>query len=253
MTEPAVRPGCEPFSFQGGSIGVLMVHGFTGSPASMRPIGQGLAAEGLSVEGVRLPGHGTDVEDLRSRRWTEWVDAATAGFDALRERCRTIVTFGQSMGASVVLSLAASRPQEVDGIALTNPYVFDRRLLAVPMGSRFLKDVKGVANDIAKPGVDEHGDTVMPVPAIAQMSAMMKHVRAALPQIRQPIMVFRSGTDHVVPRSNAEKVLARVGSERREMVLCPNSYHVVTLDHDAPLVQERVLAFARELDGGKAG
>ena len=253
MTEPAVRPGCEPFSFQGGSIGVLMVHGFTGSPASMRPIGQGLAAEGLSVEGVRLPGHGTDVEDLRSRRWTEWVDAATAGFDALRERCRTIVTFGQSMGASVVLSLAASRPHEVDGIALTNPYVFDRRLLAVPIGSRFLKDVKGVANDIAKPGVDEHGDTVMPVPAIAQMSSMMKHVRAALPQIRQPIMVFRSGTDHVVPRSNAEKVLARVGSERREMVLCPNSYHVVTLDHDAPLVQERVLAFARELDGGKAG
>jgi carboxylesterase len=253
VTQPPVRPGCDPFSFPGGSIGVLMVHGFTGSPASMRPIGEGLAEQGLSVEGVRLPGHGTDVEDLRSRRWTEWVDAATAGFDALRERCRTIVTFGQSMGASVVLSLAASRPQEVDGIALTNPYVFDRRLLAVPIGSRFLKVVKGVANDIAKPGVDEHGDTVMPVPAIAQMSAMMKHVRAALPQIRQPIMVFRSGTDHVVPRSNAEKVLARVGSERREMVLCPNSYHVVTLDHDAPLVQERVLAFARELDGGKAG
>jgi carboxylesterase len=253
VTQPSVRPGCEPFSFPGGSIGVLMVHGFTGSPASMRPIGEGLAAEGLSVEGVRLPGHGTDVEDLRSRRWTEWVDAAATGLDALRERGRTVVAFGQSMGASVVLSLVASRPHEVDGIALTNPYVFDRRLLAVPIGSRFLKNVKGISNDIAKPGVDEQGDTVMPVPAIAQMSAMMKHVRAALPEIRQPIVVFRSGTDHVVPRSNAEKVLARIGSERRELVLCPNSFHVVTLDHDAPLVQERVLAFARELDGAKAG
>ncbi len=253
MIEPQVRPGCEPFSFAGGPIGVLMVHGFTGSPASMRPIGTSLAAEGLSVEGVRLPGHGTGVEDLRSRRWTEWVDAAAAGLDALREGCRTVVAFGQSMGASVVLSLTASRPHEVDGIALTNPYVFDRRLLVVPIGSRFLKNVRGIANDIAKPGVDEGGDTMMPVPAIAQMSAMTKHVRAALPEIRQPIVVFRSETDHVAPRSNAEKVLARIGSRRRELVVCPNSFHVVTLDYDAPLVQERVLAFARELDGAKAG
>jgi carboxylesterase len=99
--------------------------------------------------------------------------------------------------------------------------------------------------------VDEHGDTVMPVPAIAQMAAMMRHVRSALPEIHQPIVVFRSDTDHVVPRSNAEKVLERIGSERRELVLCPNSYHVITLDHDAPLVQERVLAFARELDAAK--
>ena len=249
MTEPQIRPGCEPFSFDGGPIGILMVHGFTGSPASMRPIGEGLTAAGLSVEGVRLPGHGTDVEDLRSRRWTEWVDAAAAGLDALRDRCRTIVTFGQSMGASVVLSLVASRPHEVAGIALTNPYVFDRRLLAVPIGSRFLKDVKGVANDIAKPDQDERGDTVMPVPALVQMAAMMRHVRAALPEIRTPIVVFRSRTDHVIPRSNAEKVLERIGSRRRELVLCPNSYHVVTLDFDAPLVQERVLRFAHELDG----
>ncbi len=251
MTEPRVRPGCEPFSLQGGPIGVLMVHGFTGSPASMRPIGEWLAAEGISVEGVRLPGHGTDVEDLRTRRWTEWVDEAANGLEALRERCRTIVTLGQSMGASVVLSLVASRPHEVEGIALTNPYVFDRRLLAVPVGGRFLRTIKGVSNDIAKPGQDEHGDRVMPVPAIAEMAAMMKRVRVSLPEIRQPIVVFRSATDHVVPRRNAEKVLERIGSEHQELIVCPNSYHVVTLDHDAPLVRERVLAFARELDGAK--
>ncbi|MGA9161774.1 MAG: alpha/beta fold hydrolase [Actinomycetota bacterium] len=187
MTEPPVRPGCEPFSLSGGQIGVLMVHGFTGSPASMRPIGGWLASEGLSVEGVRLPGHGTDEDDLRTRRWTEWVDAAASGLDALRARCRTIVAFGQSMGASVVLSLVASRPHEVDGIALTNPYVFDRRLLALPIGGRLLRTVKGVANDIAKPGQDERGDTVTPVPAIAEMAAMMRLVRASLPEIRQPI------------------------------------------------------------------
>ena len=72
-------------------------------------------------------------------------------------------------------------------------------------------------------------------------------------RIRRGVVVFRSGTDHVVPRSNAEKVLRRIGSTRLELVACPNSYHVVTLDHDAPLVRERVLAFVRGLDGAKAG
>lgn len=253
MSKLQIRPGCDPFSLGGGSVGVLMVHGLTGSPTSMRPIGEWLAAQGLSVEGVRLPGHGTDIEDLRTRHWTEWVDEAARGLASLRERCRTVVTLGQSGGASVVLTVVASRPHDVDGIALTNPYVFDARLLAVPVGRRVLRDWKGVANDIAKPGQDEHGYRRTPVAAIAELSELMRFVRAALPEIRQPVVVFRSGTDHVIPRSNALKVLERIGSERKQLVPCPNSYHVVTLDHDAPLVQERVLAFANELDAERAG
>lgn len=248
MSAPHIQPGCEPFSFDGGPVGVLMVHGFTGSPASMRPVGKWLASQGLSVEGVRLPGHGTNIEDLRTRRWTGWVDEAARGLDVLRERCRTVVTFAQSMGGCVALALAAARPHDLDGLALANPYVFDARLLALPLVRRSLKNAKGVVNDIAKAGQDEIGYARMPVPAVVEMSAMMKMVRAALPQIRQPIVVFRSATDHVIPAPNAQKVLDRIGSERKELVDCPNSYHVVTLDHDAPLVRERVLAFARELD-----
>ncbi len=248
MNDRQIRPGCEPFSFERGSVGVLMVHGFTGSPASMRPIGEWLASQDLSVEGVRLPGHGTDIDDLRARRWTEWVDEAARGLDALRERCRKIVTFAQSMGGCVALALAAERPHHLNGLALANPYVFDVRLLSLPLGGRFLKNAKGVVNDIAMPGQDELGYPRMPVPAVVEMSAMMKMVRAALPQIRLPVVVFRSGTDHVIPASNARKVLDRIGSEHKELVDCPNSYHVVSLDHDAPLVRERVLAFAHALD-----
>jgi carboxylesterase len=248
---PEVRPGAEPFSFPGGPVGVLMIHGFTGSPASMRPIGEWLAGNGLSVEGVRLPGHGTDVEDLRTRRWTEWVDEAARGLETLTARCRTVVAFGQSMGASVALALAASRPADVDGLALANPYVSDARHAVIPLGRLVLRDVRGVANDIALPGVDENADERMPVAAVAEMAAMLRVVRSALPTIRQPVVVFRSGVDHVIRRSNARKLLDRIGSQRTELVACPRSFHVVTLDHDAPLVRERVLAFARELDGAK--
>ena len=245
---PTIRPGAEPFSLGDGAIGILMIHGFTGSPASMRPVGQWLAEQGLRVEGVRLPGHGTDVEDLRTRRWTEWVTEAARGLDALRERCRTVVVFAQSMGASVALHLAASQPGDVDGLTLANPYVFDARHLVIPVGRLFLRQVKGVANDIAEPGQEENADPVMPVAAIAQMAEMMRHVRRELSSIRQPVVIFASGADHVIPPANPRKVLERIGSDRKELVACPNSFHVVTLDRDAPLVRERILAFAQALD-----
>src|SRR5687767_1124192 len=100
MSSFPVRSGAEAFSLGEGLVGVLMVHGFTGSPVSMRPIGAELAARGLAVEGVRLSGHGTNIDDLRIRRWIEWVDEAGLGLDALRARCRTVVAFGQSMGGA---------------------------------------------------------------------------------------------------------------------------------------------------------
>lgn len=247
----AVRPGAEAFSLGDGPVGVLLVHGFTGSPASTRPLGEWLAAHGISVEGVRLPGHGTTLEDLRRRRASEWIGEASRGLDAIASRCRTVVAFGLSMGASVVLALAAARPAEIDGIALANPYVFDRRHLMIPFGRWFLRDVPGRPSDIAKPGVDELAYHRRPVPAIVEMAAMMRRVRSALPSIRQPVVVFASATDHVISTSNPRKILARIGSPRTEVVTCARSFHVVTLDHDAPLVRQRVFSFARELDGAK--
>jgi carboxylesterase len=246
-----VRPGAEAFSLGDGPVGVLLVHGFTGSPASTRPLGEWLASHGVAVEGVRLPGHGTDVGDLRRRRAVEWIDEASRGLDAIGSRCRSVVAFGLSMGASVVLAPAAARPSDIDGIALANPYVFDRRHALIPIGRRILRDVPGRPNDIAKPQMDEMAYDRMPVPAIVEMAAMMRRVRSVLPSIRQPIVVFASATDHVISRSNPRKILARIGSERTEVVPCRRSRHVVTLDHDAPLVRERVLSFALELDEAK--
>ena len=247
MTEPNVLPGAEPFSLGTGDAGVLMVHGFTGSPVSMKPLGVGLAAHGLRVEGIRLPGHGTTIADLRERHWSEWVDEAARGVDALRSSCSTVVVFAQSMGAAVALHLAATQPDAIDGLALANPYVFDARLLVTPVGRLVLREVKGVADDISIDGVTELAYPRMPVPAVAEMAAMLKVVRGELGRVSQPLLVFRSGTDHVIPSSNARKVLDGVGSSRKELVECPNSFHVVTLDRDAPLVLERTLAFVREL------
>ena len=252
MSEPAVVPGREAFALGEGPVGVLMVHGFSGSPASMRPMGEWFAEQGLAVEAIRLPGHGTDVEDLRGRVYTEWIDEAAGALARMREGHRTVIVFGQSMGGALAIQVAATHPGDLDGLVLCSPYVFDVRLMALPVGRLFMKQVKGIGNDIAKPGQDEGAYDVLPVEGISTMFRLLQLARVALPKVRAPALVFEAGTDHAIPRSNPRKVFEALGSERKELIHCPRSYHVITLDHDAPMVRERVLAFARELDETRA-
>jgi carboxylesterase len=224
-----------------------MVHGFSGSPASMRPIGMWLAERGLAVLAPRLAGHGTTEEDLAGRRWTEWVEEADAALTGLSSRCDRVVVFGQSMGGAIALLLAADRPNDVAGLALTNPYVRDRKLALVPLVKHVVRSVKGVAGDIRKPGPGEGGYERIPLAAVATMRRLLTTADRRLSMVTAPLIVFRSGQDHVIPKGNPERVLARVGSARKELVLCPNSYHVISLDNDAEMVAGRVLAFARSL------
>lgn len=135
----AVLPGAEAFEADGGPLGVLLLHGFGGSPASLRPVAEWFAGRGLSVRLPRLPGHGTSFEDFASVRWPAWVDEAGSGLSALLHRCDRVAVLGHSMGASLALHLAATRPSDVAALALANPYLRDRRLLLVPVGRWVLR------------------------------------------------------------------------------------------------------------------
>lgn len=231
--------GAEPFAADGGPAGILLIHGFTGSPASLRPFAERYAGLGLSVRLPRLPGHGTTPEDLARRRWPEWVGEVERAFAELRARCDRVVALGQSFGAALAVHLAAERP--VDGLALLSPYLYDARLLALPLGRLILRRVRGVGDDIARSGVTELAYPEIPVAALAQVAAFLRIARRDLPRVRAPALVFRPGADHVVPRSNPERVFRALGSPRKELVECPRSYHVISLDHDAEAVRERVL------------
>lgn len=247
MSGPPILPGAEPFRLGAGPTGVLMIHGFTGSPSSMRPLGEWLAAQGLSALGVRLPGHGTSPADLAASRWTDWVDEADARLTEAVAGHERVVVFAQSMGAAVAVVLAARRPNDVAGLALSNPYVHDRRMMLVPVGRLFIPSVKGVGSDIKKPGAHEVAYDRIPSRALSSLRELLKAADRELPRVTAPLIVFRSGEDHVIPRGNARRLLDRVGSMRRDLVPCPNSYHVISLDHDAAMVGERVLAFSRTL------
>ena len=121
-THPLSLPA-PPDRTGGRAIGVLLVHGFTGSPASMKPWARYLAEQGYAVEVPLLPGHGTTWQDLNQVAWTDWYDEAARAFDPLHEDCAAVVVGGLSMGGSVALRLAEERGDQVSGVILVNPFV----------------------------------------------------------------------------------------------------------------------------------
>jgi carboxylesterase len=226
-------------------VGALLLHGFTGNPTSMRPLGEWLSAEGLSVAAPRYPGHGTKWEELAGTKWEQWEAEAMSALDELAGRTEDLIACGLSMGGSMALHLAAKRPDVVRGVAVINPYIRNPQMALAPVGRLFARSRKGIGNDIKKPAQNEAPYDRVPYAGIIQLGRMCKAVQAELPQIQQPVLVFNSPEDHVVPKGNAEYVMDHVGSAEKELVTLPNSYHVATLDYDAETIQERVLEFAK--------
>ena len=243
-TQPLSLPAT-PERTGGRAIGVLLVHGFTGSPASMKPWARHLAEQGYAVEVPLLPGHGTTWQDLNKVAWTDWYTEAQRGFDALHTSCEAVVVCGLSMGGSVVLRLAEVRGDQVSGVILVNPFVSSTRmeLKALPVLKHVVPSLRGVVNDIKKPDQDEVGYTRLPLKGLAAVMDMWKAVVPDLGRVTQPLLYFRSSTDHVIDASSSPTVLGAVGSTDVEERILENSYHVATLDHDAPRIFEESAAF----------
>jgi len=250
-----LMPGAEPYRHHGGPVGVLVCHGFTGSPSSMRPWAEAAAAEGLSVSLPLLPGHGTQWRDLNVTRWPDWYATVEREFDELAKECEQVFVFGLSMGGALALHLAAQKGTTVSGLVLVNPLVRmpGQSHRALPLVRHLVPSLPGIANDVAKPDVDEGGYTRTPLHAAHSMAALTRLVQAELPQVTQPLLLFRSPQDHVVPPVSSRLLLSRISSTDVEERLCERSFHVATLDHDAELIFDGSLDFVRRLTPAAKG
>lgn len=251
----ALAPHAEPFhsdgtvDASGRRIGVLLSHGFTGSPASIVPWGQYLAAQGYAVSVPLLPGHGTTWEEMNGTTYEDWYGALEAEFEKLRASTDAVVVGGLSMGACLAISLAARHPADVAGLVLVNPAVAstNRQLLAVPLLKYVVKGMPAIGDDIKKPGVTEHAYPKTPLRALHSMVRAWKLVREDLPKVTAPIQLFRSAEDHVVDPSSARIILGTVSSRDVTETVLENSYHVATLDNDAPQIFEGSADFIRRI------
>ena len=242
----SVQPGAEPFSADGGTVGVLVCHGFSGSPRTVRPWAEYLAAAGLTVRAPRLPGHGTTWQDLGRTGWQDWYGAAMSAFAELSAACEQVFVTGLSMGACLAFRLAQTQGPKVSGLVVVNPSLApDTRLfLVAPVLKHVIPSLPGIAGDIKKPGGDEGGYKRIPVKAAATLPALWKLTARHLPEVTQPLLVYRSTVDHVVgPASMRVLTAALPAAEVRPL---PDSYHVATLDNDAPAIFEGTLAFIKK-------
>ncbi|MFB8243836.1 alpha/beta hydrolase [Streptomyces sp. NPDC055952] len=247
-----VLAGAEPFHHEGGEVAVLLCHGFTGSPQSLRPWAEHLAEHGLTVSLPLLPGHGTRWEDLRITGWQDWYAEVDRALRLLCERREKVFVAGLSMGGALALRLAAKYGDAVSGVMVVNPAnkVHGLAAHALPVVRHLVPATKGIASDIARPDSRELGYDRVPLHAAHSLRRFFRIVDGELPQVTQPVLLLHSPQDHVVPPADSARILSRISSTDVTEILLEQSYHVATLDHDADRIHEESLAFIGRLASG---
>jgi carboxylesterase len=238
-------PDDEPFAADGGAVGVVLSHGFTGTPASMRPWAEHLAAAGHTVRLPLLPGHATTWQDTNRTRWPDWYSAVERAYDEVAERCEVVFAAGLSMGGTLVTRLAELKGAQIAGLVLVNPAFGTQRRDArlAPYLAWAVRSRPSIGGDIKKPGVVEPAYDRTPVVAFASLVRLWQRTVADLGTLTAPVRMYRSVVDHVVDPLSAQLLKAGATATTVEEILLSDSYHVATLDNDAPQIFDGSLEF----------
>jgi carboxylesterase len=255
LTAP-VRPGAEPLSLDGqgelAGVGILVLHGFTGSPVSVRPLAELLSKRGFAVEVPRLPGHGTTPRDLLPFRYSDFRAESKAALERLRRRTTTQIVVGLSMGGTLALDLGTT--EALHGVVSINAQILDRGGVVVKLGPLIEKLVPlapasaaGLKKNDIKKGGDEDAYDMVAAAAGNSLVRALPEVRARLRSLTMPLLVVYSRDDHSVAPENSRALPSLVGSQHVTVLELLESYHVATLDNDLPLLGERIASFAESV------
>jgi carboxylesterase len=235
-----------PFFFDSGSTGCLLIHGFSGSPPEMRPMGEYLAAKGLTVLGVRLAGHGTSPKDMATTTWHDWVASAEKGLRELQRRCDRVFVAGLSMGGLITLHLAVHHSVAGIVVMAAPAYIADWRFRFLPLAQYFIRWVTpGIESDLTDPGAENRISSyqVLPIRCVVSLRELLRLVRRELPQVKVPALVMQGEEDHHVPADSARIIFEELGTTEKEIVWWPNSGHCITVDSERQAVWARAYEF----------
>lgn len=246
-----VLPGCDAKSHAtDSSVGVLVVHGFTGTPASVVGVYDAMADAGYHVEMPRLPGHGTTIDDLLTTSWADWAAEIDRSHHELARRADRIVVVGQSMGATLILAMALEQP-DLAGVVCINPATQARDTDTMEMIDDFIEDgiavVPGEGSDIADPDshdVSYDGTPLLPLQSLVRDG--INPITHRFGELTMPLRLFTSRQDHVVPPTDSTHLAATYGGPVDHTWL-ERSYHVATRDYEREFVFSESLGFVQRV------
>ena len=241
--------GAESFFFQGdGKKGsALLVHGFTGNTAELLPLGEYLRDKGYTVLAPRLPGHGTNVENLLRTNADDWLDAVRDGYAVLRGLSLDVTVIGASMGGSLALLLAAEK--QVKGVVtLAAPIVIapERGISALPPKEMLTpsdftpKTKRDLAN--VPPAANSVYDST-PLLSVYELLDIIERSKKCLPHISVPALVIHGRDDTTAAVESAQYIVDHIGSHRKEIVLLEGAGHLLPLMEGREVVFEKTAAF----------
>ncbi len=245
MSETNILPGAEPFYAENGKVGVLVSHGYTGSPQSMHYYAEGLAKAGFTVALPRLKGHGTTPADMAASTASDWIRDLEQAMTWLKERCDTLFITGLSMGGTLTLFMAGQYPDVFKGIIPINALISSNNpdLASLVYMTNGPAEVAGIGSDIKDSNSKELAYPVVPVPSLKELFALTKVTDDLLPRITCPALILVSREDHVVPPVNSDYILKKISSQDKHLLWLENSYHVATLDNDKDLIVQKSVEF----------
>lgn len=236
-----------PFDLPGsGRAAALCLHGLTGTPYEVRPLGEALSAAGIRALGPVLPGHNETPERLSRVHHEEWRAAARAEHARLREEHEVVFGVGMSMGGLLTLDLAAEDAFDAAVVVGVSLRLAQPTAALVPIVRFFVRFVpKSSGSDIRDPAARARhpGYPVMPLAAVRQFQHLQRRVRATLHRVRTPLLVAHGAHDATANPADAREIASKVASQERKCLLFEDSAHVVPVDHDGPALAEAVVHF----------
>jgi carboxylesterase len=238
-------PLAEPFHLPGSNgQGVLVVHGFGGTPAHLRMLAVHLNNNGYTVHGPLLEGHGTNLEHMETTGRRDWLDSAGEGYSRLSAECDRVHLFGFSMGGLLCLSLAAGR-QPASVTTLNTPIkLHDRRqplarvLQYVQRFQMWEGDEPEPEGDAARYWIGYEGFSIR---AAVQLLDLIRETKSELGNVTAPLLVIQSRVDESVRPVSAEIITEKTASFRKDLLWLQRSRHNSLLYDERNLIHDKVL------------
>jgi len=235
-----------PFYLKGSRTGVLLLHGFTSTPQSIAYVGRAIHdATGATLSVPLLAGHGKTPEALEQTGYKDWLASAEAALEMLRGDCDRIIVTGLSLGGTIALNLAIRFADQVDQVITINGStgLYRPEQVAGLFCDQTNRFQRGIGSDICHPDRHEICYDKIPYATMRERFVLTCATGAMLPNLKQPILIFQSRTDHVVAPENGLRIMRDVGSSDVTLYWLENSFHVATLDYDRDLIVQKTSEF----------